>query len=223
MSGSFLNSSARQFSFELYLSSLSFLFLVFLLLFPRSLCFLFSSSSLFFPDLHLSPHLSISLHFLGLSPTTTQAGLSPGLTLLAINGEDVSKSTPLRVLKSLMVMFMSPAQRRSTLSLLVLPCTDLLAHAWAPNAPRHVLLMRSDTTTGGTEPAAAASTVAPLAHAVAFGIEAVAGASRETLAFVSRVAEDAVAAHGAVHVADRIAAINGVKITGISYSTLSLV
>lgn len=120
-----------------------------------------------------------------------------------------------------MVMLMSPVQRRGTLSLLVLPCTELLAHAWAPNAPRHVLLMRSDTATGESDQSATASSVAPLAHAAVFGIEAVAGASRETLAFVSRVAEDAVAGHGAVQVADRIAAINGVKITGTSYSTLS--
>jgi hypothetical protein len=146
-----------------------------------------------------------------LSPSF-QAGLRPGLTLVAANGEDVTGASPVRILKMLSVALMSPAQRRSNFELRVVPCSSRLSHLWAASAPRHVLLR-----TTAALPTKNDAQSDPDAVASRFGIEALAGAGRPTMAFVSIVLPDTPAGLGAVQSADRIAAINGVKIHGVTY------
>ena len=141
-----------------------------------------------------------------------QAGLYAGLTLVAVNGEDVTTASPVRVLKILSIAFMSPTQQRGSIALRVVPTSMRLSHLWAATAPRHVLLRTAAALSEVKQGSDAAATVADR-----FGIYALAGASRETMAFVSRVASDTPAGMGAVQIADRIAAINGVKLFGVTY------
>ncbi len=106
----------------------------------------------------------------------------------------MSSSTPTRILKLIAITLLSPSHRHQPLKLTVAPCPPSYQDAWAPNAPRHVLIRRGYV-------------VDQASATLSCGFQVVAGARQPTFCFVHRLDNPRLSA--AIKVGDRICSLNG--------------